>query len=156
MVKIRKSEERIAALQEEKRRLEKDLSELKLKEKLGQIENILKNPVKLDSIIIYKGEVNAESMNELKSFGDELRNRTKGSVGVLISRIEDKAAIVCVVNDELLKNTRLSAGKIVGSLAKILGGGGGGRPHLATAGGKDFSRIPDALREVEHTVQSFL
>jgi alanyl-tRNA synthetase len=154
--KIRESEERIAALQEEKKKLEKDLSEFKLKEKLGQVENILKNPIKLNHILIYKGEVNAENMDELKSFGDELRNRTKGSVGVLISRIEDKAAIVCVVNDELLKSTGLSAGKIVGSLAKIVGGGGGGRPHLATAGGKDFSRIPDALRDVEKTVQSFL
>ena len=154
--KIRQSEERIAALQDEKKKLEKDLSEFKLKEKLGQVENILKNPFKLDNISIYKGEVDAGNMDELKSFGDELRNRTKGSVGVLISRIEDKVGIVCVVNDELLKSTKLSAGQIVGSLAKILGGGGGGRPHLATAGGKDISKIPDALREVEKIIQSFL
>ena len=154
--KIRESEERIAGLQDEKKRLEKDLSELKLKEKLGQIETILKNPVKVEKISIYKGEVNAENMDELKSFGDELRNKTKESVGVLISKIEDKVGIVCVVNDELLKSTKLSAGKIVGSLAKIVGGGGGGRPHLATAGGKDISGIQDALKAVEKTVQSFL
>ncbi len=154
--KMRESEERIAVLQDEKKKLEKDFSEFKLKEKLGQVENILKNPGKLDNISIYKGEVDAGNMDELKSFGDELRNRTKESVGVLISRIEDKVGIVCVVNDELLKTTKLSAGKIVGSLAKILGGGGGGRPHLATAGGKDISKIPDALKEVEKIIQSFL
>jgi alanyl-tRNA synthetase len=156
ITRIRGSEERIAALIEEKKRLEKDLAELKLKEKLGQVENILRNPVRLNKISIYKGEVNAENMDELKSFGDELRNKTKESVGVLFSRIEDKVGIVCIVNDELLKSTRLSAGKIVGSLAKIVGGGGGGRSHLATAGGKDISKIPDALKEVEKTVQSFL
>ncbi len=154
--KIRESEERIASLQDEKKRLEKDLSELKLKKKLGQIENILANPVIIDDISIYKGEVNAESMDELKSFGDELRNKTRESVGVLISKIEDKLGIVCVVNDELLKNSRLSAGKIVGSLAKIAGGGGGGRPHLATAGGKDISKIPDVLKAVEKTVRELL
>ena len=130
--------------------------ELKLKEKLGKIDTILKNPVMVEKINIYKGEVNAENMDELKSFGDELRNKTKESVGVLISKIEDKVGIVCVVNDELLKSTKLSAGKIVGSLAKIVGGGGGGRPHLATAGGKDISGIQDALKAVEKTVQSFL
>ncbi len=96
------------------------------------------------------------SMDELKSFGDELRNKTKESVGVIISRIEDKVGIVCVVNDELIKSTKLSAGKIVGSLAKIAGGGGGGKPHLATAGGRDISKIPEILKEVENTVQSFL
>jgi alanyl-tRNA synthetase len=154
--KIRESEERAAALQEEKKKLEKDLNEFKLKEKLGQIDNILKHPVKMSGISIYKGEVDAGNMDELKTFGDELRSKTKESVGVLISHMGDKAGIVCVVNDELLKSTNLNAGKIVGSLAKILGGGGGGKPHLATAGGKDVSKIPDALKEVEKTIQSLL
>ncbi len=154
--KIKESEDRAALLLEEKKKLEKEFSELKLKEKLGRIDEILKKPVKLESISVYKGEVNADSMDELKSFGDELRNKTKESVGVLISRIEDKVGIVCVVNDELIKSTKLSAGKIVGSLAKIAGGGGGGKPHLATAGGRDVSKIPEVLKEVEKTVRSFL
>lgn len=156
LIKIRESEERIAALQDEKKKLEKDLSELKLKEKLGQVENILKNPVQLGKIKIYKGEVFAENMDELKLFGDELRNKTRESVGVLISKMEDKVGIVCTVSDDLLKNTKLNAGKIVGDLAKLVGGGGGGRPHLATAGGRDISKIPVALNEVEKIVGSFL
>ncbi len=154
--KIKESEERAAILLEEKKKLEKELSELKLKEKLGQVDDILKKPVTVENITVYKGEVSADSMDELKSFGDELRNKTKESVGVMISRIEDKVGIVCVVNDELIKSTKLSAGKIVGSLAKIAGGGGGGKPHLATAGGRDVSKIPEVLRDVEKTVQSFL
>lgn len=48
------------------------------------------------------------------------------------------------------------AGKIVGSVAKILGGGGGGRPHMATAGGKDTSKINDALEELNEIVKSSL
>ncbi len=154
--KIKESEEHAALLLEEKKKLEKDFSEFKLKEKLDQVGVILKNPVNIGNISVYKGEVNAENMDELKSFGDELRNKTKESVGVLISRIEDKVGIVCVVNDELIKAKKLSAGKIVGSLAKIAGGGGGGKPHLATAGGRDISKIPVVLEEVEKTVQSFL
>lgn len=152
LTKMKESEERIAALLEEKKKLEKDLSGLKLKEKLGQVENILKNPIAVGKITVYKGVVEANNMDELKSFGDELRNKSKESVGVLISRIEDKVGIVCIVTDDLLKNTKLSAGKIVGVLAKIVGGGGGGRAHLATAGGKDIDRIPEALAAVEKTV----
>jgi alanyl-tRNA synthetase len=56
----------------------------------------------------------------------------------------------------LIKEKKLSAGKIVGELAKLVGGGGGGRPHLATAGGKDVSKIPFALIEVEKIISKFL
>ena len=108
-----------------------------MQSKLGQLDSVLSNPIDLNGIKIYKAELNAENMDELKSLGDELRNKTKGAVGVLFSKIDNKAAIVCIVTDDLIKEKKLSAGKIVGELAKIVGGGGGGRPHLATAGGKD-------------------
>jgi alanyl-tRNA synthetase len=95
-------------------------------------------------------------MDELKSFGDELRNRIKSGVGVLFAEPEGKAGIVCVVSDDLIKEKKLSAGKIVGELAKLVGGGGGGRPHLATAGGKDVDKISLALSDVEGIVKKFL
>ena len=92
-------------------------------------------------------------MDELKSFGDEIRNKIKNGIGVLISTIDNsKVGIVCVVSDDLIKEKKLSAGKIVGELAKLVGGGGGGRPHLATAGGKDVSAIPLALEKVEEVI----
>ena len=153
---IKKSEDKIAELIDEKKKLEKEISELKLQSKMGQLDSVLAKSIDLNGIKIYKAELNAENMDELKSFGDELRNKTKGAVGVLISKIDNKAAIVCIVTDDLIKEKKLSAGKIVGELAKIVGGGGGGRPHLATAGGKDTSRIPQALKNVEIIVSSQL
>lgn len=154
--KLKNSEEKISQLIDEKKKLEKEVSELKIQGKLGQIDLVLKNFTEVNGIKIYKAELNAENMEELKSFGDELRNRIKGSVGIIISKIDDKVGIVCVVTDELIKEKKLSAGKIVGELAKIVNGGGGGKPHLATAGGKDVSKIPEALKGVEKIVQSFL
>ena len=94
-------------------------------------------------------------MDELKSFGDDMRNRMGSGVGVLVAKIEDKVGIVAVVSDDLIKEKKLSAGKIVGELAKIVGGGGGGRAHLATAGGKDISEIPTAIGKVEKIVGGF-
>jgi alanyl-tRNA synthetase len=55
-----------------------------------------------------------------------------------------------------MKNKNLAAGKIVGDIAKIVGGGGGGRPHLATAGGKDVTKINDALDQVEEIVKKYV
>ena len=97
-----------------------------------------------------------ENNDELKSLGDELREKIKNSVGVLFAVIDNKVAIVCIVTDDLIKEKKLSAGKIVGELAKLVGGGGGGRPHLATAGGKDVSKIQTALNKTEEIVGSFL
>ena len=147
---------RIDELLETKKKLEKEISELKFKDSLGQLDHILSLHSVEKEIKVYKGKVHADNMDELKSFGDELRNKMGSGVGVLISQIEDKVGIVAVVSDDLIKEKKLSAGKIVGELAKLVGGGGGGRPHLATAGGKDVSGIPTALSKVEKVVGSFL
>ena len=155
IVQLKKSEEKIAELFEGRKKLEKEISELKLQSKLGQLDAVISKPKDLNGIKIYKSEINAENMDELKSFGDELRNKIKGGVGVLISKIDNKAAIVCIVTDDLIKEKKLSAGKIVGELAKIVGGGGGGRPHLATAGGRDTTKIKEALERVEEVVLQF-
>jgi alanyl-tRNA synthetase len=153
---LKEAEGKINELIDERKRLEKEIAELKLKENLGQIDSIVNKPSsELGGIKIYKAKVQAESMDELKSFGDEIRNKIKDGIGVLISEIDNKVGIVCVVSDDLIKEKKLSAGKIVGELAKVVGGGGGGRPHLATAGGKDVSKIQEALGEVEKIVASY-
>jgi alanyl-tRNA synthetase len=147
---------RIDELLETKKKLEKEISELKLKEKLGQLDHILSLHSDERGIKVFKGRVHADSMDELKLFGDELRNKMGSGIGVLISQVEDKVGIVAVVSDDLIKERKLSAGKIVGELAKLVGGGGGGRPHLATAGGKDVSGIPAALSKVEKILGNLL
>jgi alanyl-tRNA synthetase len=92
-------------------------------------------------------------MDELKAMADELRNKIKSGVGVLIANFGEKVGIVTIVSDDLLKDKTIAAGKVVGEVAKIVGGGGGGRPHMATAGGKDIDKIDDALNEVENIVE---
>ena len=154
-VRNQKSEIKINELIEEKKKLEKELAEIKLKGKLGGIDSIVSAPTEVNGINIYKGKVAATNMDELKSFGDELRNKIKSGVGLLASEIDGKVGLVCVVSDDLIKEKKLSAGKIVGEAAKILGGAGGGRPHLATAGGKDVNKIDEALKSVDEIVKGF-
>jgi alanyl-tRNA synthetase len=153
---IKLAEQKVEELLDIKKKLEKEIAELKVKENLGQLDHILSLSSEEKHIAVYKGKVHADSMDELKSFGDEMRNRIKSGVGVLIAQIDDKVGIVAVVSDDLIKDKKVNAGKIVGELAKLVGGGGGGRPHLATAGGKDVNQIATALSKVEKIVGSFL
>jgi alanyl-tRNA synthetase len=153
---IQSLEQKVEELLDAKKKLEKEIAELRMKDNLGQLDHILSLSSETKNVKIYKGKVHANSMDELKSFGDDMRNRMSSGVGILISQIEDKVGIVAVVSDDLIKDKKLSAGKIVGELAKLVGGGGGGRPHLATAGGKDVGQIVTALSKVEKIVGSFL
>lgn len=147
---------KIAELNDERKKLEKQISELQLKDKLGGIDAITSTPAEVGGIMVFKGKVDAVDMNELKSMGDELRNKMKSGVGMLIAAFEEKVGIVCVVSDDLIKDKKLLAGKVVGEVAKMVDGGGGGKPHLATAGGKDISKIDDAVSGFEKIVEKML
>jgi alanyl-tRNA synthetase len=152
----RDNKEKIDLMLEDKKKLEKEVAELRLKDKLGQLVHILALASEVSNIKIYKGKVTADNMDELKAFGDEMRSKIQSGIGVLVAQVDNKVGIVAVVSDDLIKSKKLSAGKIVGELAKLVGGGGGGRPHLATAGGKDVSQITAAIGKVEKVVGSFL
>ena len=154
--KINEANDYIVELNNERRKLEKKIAELSLTEKLDVISGIINSPSEAGNVKIFKGRVNASNMDELKSMGDELRNKMKSGVGVLISTFNEKVGIVCVVSDDLIKDKKILAGNIVGDVAKAVGGGGGGKPHLATAGGKDISKIDEALAGVEEIVNKLL
>lgn len=156
---IRKQKElegKIDSLLEEKKQLEKQMAELQLKSKLGGIGDIISSPEKVNGVNVFKGKVDATSMDELKSMADELRNKMKSGIGLLVSEINEKVSIVCVVSDDLIKDKKIMAGKIVGAAAKVVGGGGGGKPHLATAGGKDILKIDELINRFDELVGEFV
>lgn len=153
--RIQKSEVRINELLEEKKKLEKELSKLQLEEKLGGIDQIISDHIEINGIEVYRGKVEAAGIDELKSIGDELRNKIKSGVGLLIAQIDEKVQMVCIVSDDLVKEKKISAGKIVGEVAKLVGGGGGGKPHMATAGGKEIDRIDEALEKFPEIIKNY-
>jgi len=140
----------------EKRKLEKEIAEFELKIKLGAVDEIIKNSEIVSGINLIRGKVSVSNMDELKQLGDNLRNKIKSGVGIIISDIGKKVGIVAVVSDDLIKEKKLQAGKIVGAIAKLVGGGGGGRPHLATAGGRDISKIDYALEATKEILTDLL
>ncbi|MGA3287671.1 MAG: alanine--tRNA ligase [Bacteroidota bacterium] len=141
---------------EEKKKLEKERAKSRIKSLSGSMDELISSAVSVDNIKLIAVKVSAASMDELKSLGDSLRAKLGSGVGLLASIIEDKVQLVCVVTDDLVATKKIEAGKIVGAVAKIVGGGGGGRPHMATAGGKDIAKIDEALSHTKSIVESLL
>ncbi len=96
-----------------------------------------------------------ENAGDLKMMGDEFRSvfKTNG-VALIFTVLNQKPMIMCAVTDNL--TSRIQAGNIVKELGKFLGGGGGGKPHLATSGGKDLSKLDDAVQAGKNLIQSII
>jgi len=146
--RFRKLEDYTGMLAEKKKSFEKELAKYNLRSASSDIDALIEKAASVNGFKLVTSTVAAPDMETLKSIGDTLRSKIGSGVGLLASIIDDKVALVCVVTDDLIKTKNLQAGKIVGAVAKILGGGGGGKPHLATAGGKDVAKLDEALRSV--------
>jgi alanyl-tRNA synthetase len=153
--KLNGKEVEINELTNKIRQLEKGISNLKLEELKNEMKNWITQSKNEDDIRVIAKKVIAENIDELRMIGEELRNMlSKNGVGLLATQIEDKIQLVCVVTDDL--NKKLPAGKIISESAKIIGGSGGGKPHLATAGGKDLSKLDELLTKFPEIVSSFV
>lgn len=93
---------------------------------------------------VFTIQKNLENLDQLRMMAEKIRE-TFGTNGICLvaSVIEDKVQLACSVTDDL--KGKYPAGKLVGEAAKVLGGGGGGKPHLATAGGRDISKLNELL-----------
>ncbi len=152
----RRLENYILMLAEKKKIFEKELAKYNLKSASSDIDALIVTATAVNGFKLVASKVAAADIDTLKSIGDTLRSKIGSGVGLLAAIIDDKVALVCVVSDDLIKTRNIQAGKIVGAVAKIVGGGGGGKPHLATAGGKDVAKLDEALRSVASVVESMM
>ena len=136
--------------------LEKEAGRSRLQSLSSDIEGAVSNAISVDGIKLVAIKVQAGSADELKSLGDSLRAKLGSGVGLIASVIDDKVSFVCVVTDDLVAKKKIEAGRVVGAVAKLVGGGGGGRPHMATAGGKDVGKIDEAVAKTKSIVESLL
>ncbi len=139
---------RIDQLLQQKKDLEKALKQKQKSSSSFDIKNIIAkaNEVDGNQIVIY--ETQTVDMESLKELGDQLLNALDSGVGVLGSAAGEKPSIVVVVTKDL-NEAGIMAPALAKSIGAIMGGGGGGRPHLATAGGKDTAKLKEALKVAE-------
>ncbi len=133
-------------LQEKIKQLEKELSEHKLSQASNILTDLVKQAVKFDGIRIVTGKVDAENMDALRNLAENLRNELGNSgIGLLAIHDGEKVQLACISTDDI--KDKYPAGMLVGAAAKTLGGGGGGKPHLATAGGRNIEALEPLLKD---------
>ncbi|HEX5719405.1 MAG TPA: alanine--tRNA ligase, partial [Thermoanaerobaculia bacterium] len=108
----------------------------------------------VDGIRVLAREVPPAPANEMRDMADALRSKLGSGVVVIGSRSEDNVSLVAAVTKDL--TPRIKAGELVKRLSPIVGGGGGGRPDFAQAGGKQPENLPEALAAVEDAVREQL
>ena len=134
----------------------KDL-EKKIKQRsFGNLQaNIFDDAEKIGDTTFIVKKVSVGSMDELKSLGDQVFKKLPGGIAVLFSEGEEKPMALVVVAKEFNKKGVI-AGDIARKIGKIMGGGGGGKPHMATAGGKDNSVLNPALEEAYNMIKDII
>ncbi len=152
-LRFQKLEQYILELSEKKKLIEKEKMKFAMKSASSNLDAFIHQAVMIDGIKVVSSKISASDMDGLKSLGDALRSKLGSGVGLLASVIDEKVALVCVVTDDLIKSKNIQAGKLVGAVAKMLNGGGGGKPHLATAGGKDVSKLDETLKNFPSLVK---
>ena len=96
-------------------------------------------------------------IDRMKLIGDQIRANDRMAVALLASPVSSGAGqLCCVVGDVLISERKLNAGELVGEAAKLAGGGGGGRPHMATAGTKHPEKLPVAVKKFVEIVKKAL
>lgn len=143
----RASDKVVADLVLQARRLEKEVERLRVVELAASLESVIGQAQLVNGVCLATGRLASTSMDTLRTLGVTLRQRLgAGSVGVLgtADLTTGKAYLVATVSEDLVRQG-LQAGTFVGQLARLIGGGGGGRPDLATAGGRRPEYLDKAI-----------
>jgi alanyl-tRNA synthetase len=136
---------KIQELLEERKALEKQLQEVRLAGLLDSLAASLAGGEEVNGCRIMTEKLEGVSADELRQAGIALRERVPLAAGLLCSVDDGKVSLVCFVSDAAVKSLKLDAGKLVREAAACVRGGGGGKPELATAGGKEPEGIDKAL-----------
>lgn len=144
---------KIEGLQEELRELQKENESLS--QKLSNIEakHLLAEKQVINGINVLAKKVDAKDMHALRIILDEVKRSLKSGIIVLAAVNDGKVQFVAGVSDDLVKKG-YHAGKLIKEIAAEVGGGGGGRPDMAQAGGKRPEKLAGALKKVEDWVKS--
>ncbi len=148
--------ERITHLQNELKAAQKQLEGLKGELAIAKSDQLLATAESVGNFKIIVAQLEGVDPEALKTAAERLLQKLKIGAVVLGSVPEvDKVSLVAAFSPEAIK-AGLQAGKFIGAIAKICGGGGGGRPNLAQAGGRDASKLPAALESARNDLKSAL
>jgi alanyl-tRNA synthetase len=146
---------RFESQEDELKRLRRELEDMRMKSAAGGLGDVVSRAVEVKGVKVLTHRADSLDRGQLRTLVDNLKQKAGEAVVVLASaQPEGKVAIIAGVTPGLLK--RIQAGKLVGAVAKVVGGSGGGKPEIAEAGGKDQSQIDAALLAAPGIVSELL
>jgi alanyl-tRNA synthetase len=146
---------KFAAQDEELKKLRREIEEMRMKSAAGGLDEAVSRAVEVNGVKVLTHRADGLERGQLRTLVDNLKGKLGEGVVVLGSaQPEGKVAMIAGVTAGLTK--RIQAGKLVGAVAKIVGGSGGGKPEIAEAGGKDQGQIDAALRAAAGIVGELL
>lgn len=134
---------------------EKEIEKMQTQRVASAFEEKLADTEEIEGIPVMLTILPGANIDSLREMADKFRQNYESGVALLASDKDGKPILIAAVTDDLVKRG-LHAGNLVQSVAKIVGGGGGGRPTLAQAGGKDASKLSEALDHVRVYIQENL
>jgi alanyl-tRNA synthetase len=136
---------RLNAQEDEMKKLRRELDEMRMKSAAGSLDEAMSHVVEVKGVKLVTLRADSLERGQLRTLVDNLKQKLGEGVVVLASaQPEGKVALIAGVTPGLTK--RIQAGKLVGGVAKLVGGSGGGKPEIAEAGGKDQTQIDAALK----------
>jgi alanyl-tRNA synthetase len=148
-------ERKVATLLADVQAARTELHRLQQESAKREFEHLASQAQDLDGAKLLATRVEARNIEMMRQMTDWFRDRCPSSVVVLGAVIDDRPILVAAVTRDLVERG-LHAGELVKKIASIIGGGGGGRPNLAQAGGRDAGRLDEALNSVSGLVNEAL
>jgi alanyl-tRNA synthetase len=146
--------ERVRKLLQQQKELEREIERLRAQHGKNQIPELLARKESINGFDVLITSVEGVDPKQLRELADQLKERMSSGFIFLASRGDDGVTLVASTSSDLAK--RVHAGNIIKEVAPIVGGGGGGRPDFAQAGGKNPTRTDEALAEVKKIVSAKL
>jgi alanyl-tRNA synthetase len=146
--------QRIAAQEEEMKKLRRELEQMRMKSASAAVSDAASSAVEVKGIKVLAQRVDALDKSQMRNLVDELRGKLGSGVVVLGAAADGKVSLIVGITKDL--TARVQAGKVVGQLATVVGGRGGGRPDLAEAGGSDPGALDKALSSAPAVVEGLL
>src|SRR5690606_24117321 len=139
--------QRVHSLVDELKELERQNESLLAKLANQEIASLVNQVEKVNGINVVAAKVEAGNMNQMRNIVDQLKHKWNTAVILLAAENKGKVQLIAGVTADLVTRN-LHAGHLIKEAAKVCGGGGGGRPDMAQAGGKDATKIDEALTTV--------
>ena len=131
--------------------LQSEIESLKSKAAKDALGDVMDQVTEVKGVKLLAAAVENVDMNGLRELGDQLKEKLGQGVIVIASSANGKVNLVAMATDEAMAKGA-HAGNLIKGIAALVGGGGGGRPNMAQAGGKNPSGIPDAVAKVKEVL----